>query len=160
MFFVISGFVITRILLREQTGSGHIGLLPFYARRARRILPAAMLVILVMLIAERALIGGAIVEAVTEDARWATVFLANYPRPLNLIVARPISNYWSLAVEEQFYVVYPALFIAACALGRRWPLRIRLGIFLGIVIAISYTWSVVHTPVSPYYSYTSTFTRA
>jgi nitrate reductase gamma subunit len=53
-----------------------------------------------------------------------------------------------LAVEEQFYVVYPALFIAVCAVGHRWPLRFRLGVFLGIVIASSFGWSVYSSPSS------------
>ena len=161
VFFVISGFVITGLLLRERTATGRTKVLGFYARRARRILPMALFVIVATLIAERVLFGASVVAPIAQDARWATLFLANYPRHVNIFAVGPLplGVYWSLAVEEQFYVVYPALFIAVCALGHRWPLRVRLGVFLGVVIAGSFAWSVYSSP-SSLFAYQSPFTRA
>ena len=163
VFFVISGFVITGLLLRERTRTGRIRVRAFYARRARRILPAAVFVIIVTLVAERIFIGGPVVSLIADDARWATVFLADYPRHLSavaFVAPTPLGAYWSLAVEEQFYVVYPAMFIAMCAVGRRWPLRVRLGIFLGVIIVVSFIWSVHSSPENIIYAYVSPFTHA
>jgi peptidoglycan/LPS O-acetylase OafA/YrhL len=160
VFFVISGFVITGILLRERTVTGRVGLLAFYGRRARRILPAAMLVIVVTLIAERIIVGGPLVGAITGDARWALSFLADYPRKGNLVVRpAPLGVYWSLAIEEQFYVVYPALFLAVAMFGRRWSLRARIGAFLIVVVVASFSWAVISSPGS-LYAYVSPLTRA
>jgi peptidoglycan/LPS O-acetylase OafA/YrhL len=158
VFFVISGFVITGLLLREATDSRGVGLLAFYARRARRILPAGLLVIVVTLILVRVLIGGSVVGVVAGDARQATVFLADFPHfdP----IPTPLDSYWSLAVEEQFYLVYPAVFIVICAIGRRSSLRVRLGVFLSVVIASSFTWSVIDSPRQPFAAYYSPFTHA
>ena len=162
VFFVISGFVITGLLLRERTESGRIRVLAFYARRARRILPAAVFVVIVALVAERIFIGGSVVSLIDDDARWATVFLADYPRHINAVsfAPNPLGAYWSLAVEEQFYVVYPALFIAVCAVGRKQPLRVRLGILLCVIIVLSYAWSVHSSPENVIFAYASPFTHA
>ena len=159
VFFVISGFVITGLLLREQTDTGRIPLLPFYARRARRILPAALLVVIVALIAYRVIIGEQVVTIIASDAKWATVFLGNYPGKVNPFLPAPFAPYWSLAVEEQFYVLYPALFIAVCAFMRQSPLRLRLAVFLSLVIAASFSWSVASSPGS-LFAYESPLTRA
>jgi len=151
IFFVISGFVITGVLLRELNVNQKIGLGAFYGRRARRILPAMALVIIISLVAERFLLSAADTNLVASDAKWSSLFLANfhfasvYP---NFLVHRPdspLQNYWSLAVEEQFYVFYPAIF-AAIAFGfRRWTLRARLGAFLCITIVASFVWFVATT---------------
>ena len=120
VFFVISGFVITGLLLRERSATGKTNILAFYGRRARRIIPAAMLVIVVTVIATRVLIGGSAASFAASEARWASVFLA--PQVKNNIfhpVPTPLGNYWSLAVEEQFYLVYPMMLVLAAGIARR-----------------------------------------
>ena len=108
VFFVISGFVITGLLLREQRTTSSTCLLSFYARRARRILPAALLVIVVSLVASTVLVSADYATLVASDARWTAVFLGNfhfaqvYPNYLVNRPQSPLQQYWSLAVEEQF----------------------------------------------------------
>jgi peptidoglycan/LPS O-acetylase OafA/YrhL len=69
-------------------------------------------------------------------------------------------GYWSLAVEEQFYLVYPALFIAVCAIARRWPIRSKLAAFLVVVVSLSFAWSVFDSPRHILSAYYSPFTHA
>ena len=152
VFFVISGFVITGLLLRERSATGKTNLLAFYGRRARRIIPAAMLVIVITVIAERIFFGSSTVTAfAAAEARGASVFLANYccnPTTTSSTRCRaPLTAYWSLAIEEQFYLVYPMLLVAAATIARRRSLRVKLGVLLGVTIAISFTWSVISSRV-------------
>ena len=162
VFFVISGFVITGLLLRERSATGKTNILAFYGRRARRIIPAAMLVIVVTVIATRVLIGGSAASFAASEARWASVFLADFPQVKNNIfhpVPTPLGNYWSLAVEEQFYLVYPMMLVLAAGIARRNSLRVKLGALLCATIVVSFAWSVVASPVS-INAYISPFTRA
>ncbi len=167
VFFVISGFVITGLLLRERAVEGRTNLLGFYARRARRILPAATLVIVVTVVASYhwlAFVRGAQVAA---DARAAALFWANFhfiALGTNYTSASqppsPLQNFWSLAVEEQFYLVYPTLFIlAACSL-RRFRLSSKLTALLVAACAVSYWWSIHQTAQDATAAYFSPFTRA
>ncbi len=164
-FFVISGFVITGLLLRERQRNGSTKLLPFYARRARRILPAALLVIVVSLIATALLRDHGTLVEVASDSRWTAVFLANFhfaqvlpnvfsTHPQNLL------HYWSLAVEEQFYLVYPTFFIIMVVLVRRWSIATRLGIGLSAIIGVSLYVSVTTSQVGVFHAYDLPFARA
>src|SRR6202166_3567261 len=78
VFFVISGFVITGVLLRERAVSGHTSILAFYGRRCRRIIPAATLVIIVTVLLAYALLGTGEGGRTATDGKWATIFLANF----------------------------------------------------------------------------------
>ena len=78
VFFVISGFVITGLLLREREGTGHTSLRSFYGRRARRIIPAATLVIIVTVIVTYHSLGPLIGHETAVDGQWAALFLANF----------------------------------------------------------------------------------
>ena len=152
VFFVISGFVITGLLLRERTTTGRTGVLAFYGRRARRIIPLAMLVI-VIAYAGQFIVNGTFARPLATNTRWAALFLANmHPEIL-------LGTYWSLAVEEQFYLVYPAIFILVAAVGSRWTLRAKLSVLLVLVVVASYWWSVVASAGSPL-AYGSALTRA
>nr|WP_284288668.1 acyltransferase [Angustibacter aerolatus] len=77
VFFVLSGFLITGLLLREATATGTVSISGFYARRARRILPASLLVILATVVASVVLLNFVRAGQVLSDARWATAFMAN-----------------------------------------------------------------------------------
>jgi peptidoglycan/LPS O-acetylase OafA/YrhL len=167
VFFVISGFVITGLLLRERQGTGGTSILGFYARRVRRILPAATLVIVATVAAAYVVLGVVSGNYVADDGRWAAVFLANFHFEAvgtNYFTAAlppsPLQNYWSLSVEEQFYVVYPTLFLLVARVRGRFSLRTRMSVALGVVIVASYWLSVTQTASHPASAYFSPFTRA
>ncbi|HTZ07938.1 MAG TPA: acyltransferase family protein [Acidimicrobiales bacterium] len=167
VFFVISGFVITGVLLRERADTGRTSVLAFYGRRCRRIIPAASLVIVVTVVLAYLLAGPAVGSQTAADGRWASVFLANVhfaSQGTNYLASQqppsPLQNLWSLAVEEQFYLVYPTLFIVAAALRTRWAFRVRLAVALVGVIGASLAFSVLDTAADPTGAYFSPFTRA
>ena len=167
VFFVISGFVITGLLLRERRGTGRTSILNFYARRFRRILPAATLVILAATVSSYLALGYVSGNIVANDGRWAAVFLSNFHFAAvgtNYFTAKlppsPLQNFWSLSVEEQFYVVYPTLFLLIARLKGRLSLQTKMAMTLVVVIVASYWLSVAQTSSHPTTAYFSPFTRA
>ena len=167
VFFVISGFVITGLLLRERSATGRTSLLAFYGRRVRRILPAATVVIVVTVLATYAAVGVVTGDPTAIAARWTAVFLANIHFAAtgtdylsSTLPPSPLQNFWSLAVEEQFYLVYPALVLIVASWRTTVSLRVRLGIVLVPVIAGSILLSAVQTGSSPTWAYFSPLTRA
>ena len=167
VFFVISGFVITGLLLRERGSTGRTSILNFYARRVRRILPAATLVIVVAVAASYLMLGYVSGNIVADDGRWAAVFLSNFHFEsvgTNYFTSKlppsPLQNFWSLSVEEQFYVVYPTLFLVMARMKGRLSLQAKVAIALVVVIIASYWFSVAQTASQPTAAYFSPFTRA
>jgi peptidoglycan/LPS O-acetylase OafA/YrhL len=167
VFFVISGFVITGLLLRERQRSGRTSIIDFYARRCRRILPAATVVILATVLATYAVLGVVTGNATADDGRWAAAFLANFHFEsigTNYLTASrppsPLQNYWSLSVEEQFYLVYPTLFLLVAGAKRLATFRVRIAVALVVVIVASYWLSVAQTASNPSLAYFSPLTRA
>ena len=167
VFFVISGFVITGVLLRERAASGATSILSFYGRRCRRIIPAASLVIVVTVGLAYALVGSAAGGRVAGDGRWASIFLANFHFAVvgtdylsSGLPPSPLQNFWSLGVEEQFYVVFPTLFLLLAIAGSSVGLRARLAMGVGAVSAASLVFSVLDTSSHPTSAYFSPFTRA
>ena len=167
VFFVISGFVITGVLLREKSKLGRISIPRFYASRVRRILPAATLVILATVAASYHWLGFIAGNQVAEDGKWAAAFVANIHFALletdyfgQQLPPSPLQHMWSLGVEEQFYVVWPALFLAMVLLARGPRHRGALSVILGIVVAASLGWSMVQTPIDAAWAYFSPLTRA
>jgi peptidoglycan/LPS O-acetylase OafA/YrhL len=167
VFFVISGFVITGLLLREREKTGHTSLRSFYGRRVRRILPMATLVVIVTIIASYVFIGASVGGQTAVDGRWAALFLANFhyaATDTNYLVAQsppsPLLNYWSLGVEEQFYIVYPALFLLMGWWARRGSFRTRLTVVLVAVIIASYSYSIVFTASNAQSAYFSLLVRS
>ena len=141
VFFVISGFVITGVLLRERSSSARTSIARFYARRVRRIIPAATLVIVVAVVASYVVLGPLGGAQTAGDARWASFFLINVHfanTGTNYLASQlppsVLQNYWSLAVEEQFYLVYPTIFLVVAGLSLRLSLRRRLAIVLGAAV--------------------------
>ena len=167
VFFVISGFVITGLLLREHEASRRTSLLNFYGRRARRIIPAASLVIIVTVLAAYHYLGSLTGHETAVDGQWAALFLANFHFAASetnyLASQRPpsaLQNYWSLAVEEQFYIVYPTIFVIVARFARGISLRARLAILLLAVMTASYTFSIVFTSANASSAFYSPLTRA
>jgi peptidoglycan/LPS O-acetylase OafA/YrhL len=168
VFFVISGFVITGVLLRERSSSGRNSILAFYGRRARRIIPAATLVIVVTVLATYHWLGFILGGDTARDGRAAATFWVNFRFIAtgtnywtSQVPPSPLQNYWSLSVEEQFYVVYPALFIGVATMAlRRIDMRHRISLVLGAAIVVSFWWSIVQTSSNATAAYFSPFTRA
>jgi peptidoglycan/LPS O-acetylase OafA/YrhL len=178
VFFVISGFLITSQLLRELSTDGHISFLAFYARRARRILPAAVLTVIVTAVASALLLNPLAAQRALGDVLPAIYFGANVhfaAQGTNYFNAglspSPIQHFWSLAVEEQFYIVWPLLLVASSlvwfgarrrgGLGRaRRPMLGAVTVVLAIVVAVSLTESIRQTATSPSWAYFSIVTRA
>jgi peptidoglycan/LPS O-acetylase OafA/YrhL len=133
VFFVISGYLITALLLREYHETGKIALGQFYLRRALRLYPALLvMVVLIMPIASMDHIGEPVLDGLAALS-YVTDFWSNYVGHLTLFL-----HTWSLSVEEQFYLVWPLILIVA--LDRRWPVR-RL-VVLGIVITVVITYGI------------------
>jgi peptidoglycan/LPS O-acetylase OafA/YrhL len=134
IFFVISGFVIASRLLGEAEGTGSISIPRFYARRFQRIAPAALLT-LGAVVAAASLLPGVRRASVLVDALWAALGVGNIrmilmpgEREGGFLQVSPIGHFWSLAVEEQFYLLLPLGLVLAWRLGarrgaaRRWVL--------------------------------------
>jgi peptidoglycan/LPS O-acetylase OafA/YrhL len=168
VFFVISGFLITSHLARELTGEGTVSLTAFYARRVRRLLPAALTVLLACAVAVIVLLpmnnwsqslheimaSALYVENWSLAASSVDYFAAEDPPTL-------VQHFWSLSVEEQFYLVWPLLFLLAGVLGRWFPRRRRILMALGpaLVLVLSYLFSVLVTGSTPGAEYFSTVAR-
>lgn len=170
----MSGYLITALLLRDAQVTGRVSLADFYARRARRILPAATVVTVVTVVVSYLALPLVRTQTVVVDALWATVFAANvrFATVGTDYFAQgeppsPLQHYWSLAVEEQFYLLWPLLvLLVALGVGRRAPAdadraRTRLlWVLLAVLVVASLAWSVTATTVSPTTAYFSTLARA
>ncbi|MCC5953310.1 MAG: acyltransferase [Acidimicrobiia bacterium] len=156
VFFVISGFVIGRILVRSLSSEGRVSFRTFYARRARRLLPALAVLLgaTVVLSPLLAPIGADGVTSATAVA--AALFSANlylYASPDGYFDAaaelNPLLHTWSLSVEEQFYFVVPALLAVAWRLGRRWGTSLgMLRLVTASIGVVSFAACLVTTYVS------------
>jgi peptidoglycan/LPS O-acetylase OafA/YrhL len=181
IFFVLSGFLITRSMVREYLSNraaskrqGWISFVSFYSRRARKIIPSAFIVIFVILILDTVnprIFGDRL--DIAGDATWALLFLAN----LNFMnqsvtyfgvpsTQSPFLHYWSLSVEEQFYFLWPVLFMSAVTLsgftlvGKSFNWKKRLVIALTILVLASvglFYFSLLTQNTSGYYASTGRF---
>jgi peptidoglycan/LPS O-acetylase OafA/YrhL len=169
-FFVISGYLITSHLLREADGTGTVRLWAFYARRARRLLPASILVLLAVaggtvLLLPAALWASTAHEIAASGFYFQNLWLASKAVTYSSSndVASPVTHYWSLSAEEQFYLVWPALIILSCLVARRL-LRGRttttVACTLLLVTLGSFAYSVWATRAHPAAAYFLTPTRA
>jgi peptidoglycan/LPS O-acetylase OafA/YrhL len=138
VFFVLSGFLITRLLLNELATSGTIALPNFWARRARRLLPASVLVIVATLVAGRWMLSPIDQRALAGDATAAGGFVVNFVfahRSSDYFDSQtahsPLLHFWSLAVEEQFYLLWPLVIVL---LARR-PRQYRRLLLTVIIVA-------------------------
>ena len=164
VFFVLSGFLITGLLIRERERTGRVSLPAFYARRARRILPAALVVVVVTMVASALVLPPLDVLRTAEDAVAVALSVGNIRFAATATdyfaatsTPSPFLHYWSLGVEEQFYLLWPALLILATRFGRP---RLGAGIMLTVVVASSLALAIWLTGVAAPWAFYSLPTRA
>ena len=177
VFFVISGFLITGLLLREIRAHGTVSIPRFYARRAMRLLPAATVVVVATAAASAYWLPPLRRTGILLDALHTTIYAINYRLAAigtDYLGAEaepsPLQHFWSLAVEEQFYLVWPPLLLAAAVGLRRRPRsgqinpnRInttRVYAVLAAVVAGSLLLSVWQTRHNAGWAYFGAHTRA
>ncbi len=162
IFYVISGYLITGLILREIENTGTLNLQNFYQRRIKRLLPTSVFVLFVT-----AIVGMFVLPAITRDALGrdlfaAATYISNYLfawwqndyQNLNATPS-PFIHYWSLAVEEQFYIVWPIFILFLSRFGKR-------AVLYGVAIssALSLLLSIYQTQTSPIWAFYSLPTRA
>ncbi|OBA76583.1 acyltransferase [Mycobacterium sp. 1554424.7] len=176
VFFVISGFLITGLLWREANATGGVRLRSFYGARARRLLPASALVGVITAIAAFLLLPPLQVGSVLRDGIASALYVSNYwfiNGSVNYfgghLPPSPFQHYWSLGVEEQFYLVWPALIIGTALVIRLVRRRTRTQataskrpylVVLSLVALASFALSLVDTLWLPAVAFYSLPTRA
>ncbi len=163
IFYVISGFLITGLLLKELERSSKISLASFYARRTKRLLPASFLVIVATAIAGFIFLPASMRQDFGRDLIAASTYMSNFLFALwendyqNLnATPSPFIHFWSLAVEEQFYLFWPLFIYLLFRLGG------RRAIFIGVIstFTASFLFSLYLTSVAPIWSFYILPTRA
>jgi peptidoglycan/LPS O-acetylase OafA/YrhL len=162
IFFVVSGFLITTLLLREREATGRISLRGFWSRRARRLLPALGLLLLACCTAALFVggdvlvgLGMQVVGAVTFSSNW--LFIAQGSSYFGETVPELFRNLWSLAVEEQFYVVWPLLVVILLV---RIPRAARLVVIAVLAVASAVWMGLAYDGLDPTRVYYGTDTHA
>jgi peptidoglycan/LPS O-acetylase OafA/YrhL len=138
IFFVISGFVITLQMTELYSTSPSTFLRDFYSKRIKRILPSALLVTMLSLLATSYFLGPVAVNEAKQDGGWTTIFLGNFHfHNMSLdyfdtgTQASPFQHFWSLSIEEQFYLIWPALFLILMIKAK--SIRTRQSVLLAII---------------------------
>jgi peptidoglycan/LPS O-acetylase OafA/YrhL len=172
VFFVISGFLITGILLRDHEKTGTISFVGFYRKRIRRIVPAATAVLIFTVAVGSFLFTKSRELQTVWDAVYSFFFMANWhfaavgtdyfqaTGPVS-----PLQHYWSLSVEEQFYLVWPWLILLVFFVATRFlrkPDRNRqiIGMIMGLIVIASFGYALWETSTNPTVAYFSTISRA
>lgn len=161
VFFVISGFLITSHLMSRPPATVN-DFLAFWARRIRRLLPAATLVIIVTVLAGLVVLPHVQMQILAGDAIAASLYVVNWhiaARETNYFdqtaTASALQHYWSLSVEEQFYILWPILVAVGFLIARRRGAIALMGLIFGASLA----WSIHLTPLDPSRAYFVTTTR-
>ena len=176
VFFVISGFLITGLLWREVSSTGSVRLRSFYGARARRLLPASAAVGVVTMVASILLLPPLRVPTVLYDGVASALYVGNYWFIIDninyfsdLLTPSPFLHYWSLGVEEQFYLLWAPLILGTAWLIRRFRRNRARAIggsrrpylvVLGLITVVSFALSLVITYVVPAAAFFSLATRA
>lgn len=164
VFFAISGFLITAHLVREVDRTGTLSLWQFWARRARRLLPAALVTLFVAAVATIALVPQLYWQQFLTEIGTSTAYVQNWQLASDAVDylgqdnrPSPVQHFWSLSAEEQFYVLWPLLIIVAT-----WTVRRRLAIVVVLltVTGLSLWYSITETAANPAAAYFVTPTRA
>ncbi len=164
LFFVVSGFLITGLLIRERENTGRISFAKFYARRVRRILPAAGVTLLITIPLAYSLVTLLQRPDTMTDAASAALSVANVRFAVttdyfNPTTYSPFLHFWSLGVEEQFYFVWPAILVLAAAMTWRRP-RLGASLALAAIVVLTFAASVYETDQNPSWAFYMLPTRA
>ncbi len=168
IFFVISGFLITSHLVREHEKTGRISLARFYARRMVRLIPAATVVLLGTAVATVIFIPRILWRQIGTDLIAAATYVINWllaSRSVDYLaedsIVSPLQHFWSLAVEEQYYLIWPLLVIIAGAIAaqRRLPKRRVMAVGAVAVVVLSLAAAIFAEIQQDVTAYFSTFTR-
>jgi peptidoglycan/LPS O-acetylase OafA/YrhL len=172
VFFVISGFLITAHLLGEVERTGTVSLSHFWARRVRRLLPAALTVLAAALIGAFLIVPKSMLQQALSEIAASAVYAQNWllaSDSIDYLAAENnpslVQHYWSLSVEEQFYLIWPVLILAALWAARRWRRdgtgnRRAILMALIVVFGASLVFSIYATAASEASAYFITPTRA
>jgi len=162
VFFVVSGFLITRLVLGELTTTGTISLPNFWGRRARRLLPAAAVTVLVTVLFASAILSPLALRDLARDTVGAGTFSANFVfanrlgdyfgQQLGTSSPSPLLHFWSLAVEEQFYFCWPPLLVLLARHPRQYR-RLLLATIAGLatVSFLASLWMTSNRPAWAFY---------
>jgi len=186
IFFVISGFLITSHLVRGATTEGRVGFAEFYANRVRRLVPAATATLVFCIVITRWVLPSTRWADFAAEIMGSSLYVENWVLAGNSVdymtqdsLPSPVQHFWSLAVEEQFYIVWPIMIMLVLALfgaSRRFtrsharsqrsfiaarPEGLRIALIVGLAaIAIpSLAWSILYTSSDPSPAYFVTTTR-
>jgi peptidoglycan/LPS O-acetylase OafA/YrhL len=158
VFFVVSGFLITSLLMREFDATNKISLTNFYARRVRRLLPASLVVVIGTLVISKIWLEPLRLNDLTQDARAAALFATNIVFAVresdylqSALPPSPLQHYWSLGVEEQFYIFFPIVVMVLLKLGKASKSLLIAG--LTMITAVSFAVCVAITPSMPAISF-------
>ena len=169
VFFVISGYLITGLLLREMEGTGRVSVAAFYGRRAKRLLPTLAVVLVTVSVVAWLLFpplrrASAYLDVIASGMYVVNWWLASQAVDYAAVGSSvsPVQHIWSLAVEEQFYLVWPLLMLGATWWWRRrgTPSRGALVAALGVVSVASFAYCVHLTDTEAGVAYFSTLARA
>jgi peptidoglycan/LPS O-acetylase OafA/YrhL len=165
VFFVLSGFLITGLLVRETRTTGSISLPRFYARRARRILPASAVVLVATVVASAVVLSPLRLIDVTGDAASAALYVSNIRFAVqstdylqSTAAPSPILHFWSLSAEEQFYLFWPAFVLVASRFATGSARR--LAVPFAVVVVGSFVLSLWLTTANQPWAFFSLPTRA
>ncbi|WP_203887810.1 acyltransferase family protein [Planotetraspora kaengkrachanensis] len=168
VFFVISGFLITTQLLSEVDRTGTVSLVRFYARRAKRLLPAAGVVLVVTALLTWWFIPDTRWKEIGGDIAGSALYVVNWrlaARSVDYLAEdaqpSPVQHFWSLAVEEQYYLVWPLLILLAVLAAKMIKNRTRPALWTGLLLVMvpSFAWSLIETAQTPASAFFVTTTR-
>jgi peptidoglycan/LPS O-acetylase OafA/YrhL len=168
VFFVISGYLITGLLLRELEKTGTVSLARFYSRRAKRLLPLTVVVLAFVVVLSWLLFDPVRMDEVSLGVVASGLYVMNWLLAARAtdyfaagLQASPIQHFWTLAVEEQFYLLWPTLLLVVVWWSRRISLGLRpvLAATLAVVVISSLAYSVYSTELQAGAAYFSTLTR-
>lgn len=170
VFFVISGYLITAHLYREIATTSRLSVAGFWARRIRRLLPASLLVLAVCALLTLAYVPRTLWDQTLRQIAASTLYVQNWALAADTVdysaagnTPTLVQHYWSLSVEEQFYLVWPVLAVAVLLLVRgrdTHVVRRALAVAVGLLAAGSFAYSVLLTSTDPARAYFVTPTRA